>query len=1150
MKKKKIVVLFPLLGLLLSGCTFQEGFATAKSWVGSHIYHPAKDFIDGLIGKKDNSSGGDGDVTPTPTPEPDDPSGEGEGGDTPTPTPANPEHKGTKEDPFTGKDACLVGAALEDETSSEDWYYVKGVVQEYNEAFDASYGSYSFAIEEGFKGYRLKNGEGRAKFNENDIEIGDTVVMYGQIKRYRTTYEFDGTNNGKAYVVSVEKPAPEGATLESIKIEGTAQSAYLVGDTYNHSGLTVKAHYDKGEDQDVTSAVEWVFSKEKAEAGDTEITITAKFKGKEASLKVAVTVQSADKPAHAGTLEDPFTGLDAIIIAKTLTETTDPKDRHPSEESYYIKGVVQSLEEAFNSEYGNFTFKIEGGFEGYRLLNGSAKEKFTSADQLQVGDTVTMYAQLLNFKGTYETDGGYIHSIEKPEIEAELVSVKISGEPQTEYLSGAEYNHKGLIATATYDNEEKQEVTSAATWHISKETAEVGDKSITISVDYKDKHDEIVIDVKVVDSSTTEHAGTEEDPYSGTDACIVASKLEAGAATEGSFYIKGVVESFEETFNPEYGNYSFKIDGGFIGWRLKNGSSQAKFNDGDLEIGNTVVMYAQIQAYIKNAGDTPKPETKGGYIVEIVKEAVLVNSVTVSPSVLALEKGKAGAQLSAEVLPENATDKSLIWSSADPEVAAVSSTGLVTAVGEGTTTITATANDGSGKSGSCEVTVTVPEIVVELTEIKISGDLETSEYKEGEDYSPAGLVVTAYYSDESSEEITSSEELEWSMSPATASVGDDEVTFTASYKGEEDSIALPVTVFEAKGTLAHPYTVAEARAAIDAGEGISNVYATGIVSEIVTPYNDGYHNVSFNISADGSKSADQLQGYRTVASSAEDIEVGDTVVLYGTLKKYNSTYEFDAGNTVINNTKATVETVTISGTPSQTTYSEGTAYNHNGLVATAHLDVGLDIDVTELAIWAASKETAEVGDELLSFVATYKEVPSEAFEYAIEVTTEVVPVEQVYKSVAFSSSNAGASITSYTASCEYTDSGFGVTTQNFNNNGKKWESIKCGRKSDASVATITTNAAIDLAVTKVNVTFGAFSQKTGSSAKILVSANADMSNATEYSLTPVSNSTVSVDLGSGAANMYYQVYFDCVAGGSNGYIEVTALSFSAVYIAE
>ena len=59
-----------------------------------------------------------------------------------------------------------------------------------------------------------------------------------------------------------------------------------------------------------------------------------------------------------------------------------------------------------------------------------------------------------------------------------------------------------------------------------------------------------------------------------------------------------------------------------------------------------------------------------------------------------------------------------------------------------------------------------------------------------------------------------------------------------------------------------------------------------------------------------------------------------------------------------------------------------------------------------------------------------------------------------------------------------------------------------------------------------------------------------MSNATEYSLTPVSNSTVSVDLGSGAANMYYQVYFDCVAGGSNGYIEVTALSFSAVYIAE
>ena len=53
MKRRKILVLIPMLGLFLTGCTFEEGFATVKSFIGQNIYHPAKDFIDGLIGKKE-----------------------------------------------------------------------------------------------------------------------------------------------------------------------------------------------------------------------------------------------------------------------------------------------------------------------------------------------------------------------------------------------------------------------------------------------------------------------------------------------------------------------------------------------------------------------------------------------------------------------------------------------------------------------------------------------------------------------------------------------------------------------------------------------------------------------------------------------------------------------------------------------------------------------------------------------------------------------------------------------------------------------------------------------------------------------------------------------------------------------------------------
>ena len=56
--------------------------------------------------------------------------------------------------------------------------------------------------------------------------------------------------------------------------------------------------------------------------------------------------------------------------------------------------------------------------------------------------------------------------------------------------------------------------------------------------------------------------------------------------------------------------------------------------------------------------------------------------------------------LTATITPSNATDKTITWATSDPIVATVEN-GLVTAVGEGSVTITATSNN--GKTASCEV---------------------------------------------------------------------------------------------------------------------------------------------------------------------------------------------------------------------------------------------------------------------------------------------------------------------------------------------------------------------------------------------------------------------------------------------------------------
>ncbi|MCD8163518.1 MAG: Ig-like domain-containing protein, partial [Synergistaceae bacterium] len=84
---------------------------------------------------------------------------------------------------------------------------------------------------------------------------------------------------------------------------------------------------------------------------------------------------------------------------------------------------------------------------------------------------------------------------------------------------------------------------------------------------------------------------------------------------------------------------------------------------------------------------------------------VLVAGVILDLTELALKIGES-KKLTATVKPENATDKAVAWTSADPAVVAVDDTGKVTALSAGTTVITAKAG---GKSAACAVTVVQPK---------------------------------------------------------------------------------------------------------------------------------------------------------------------------------------------------------------------------------------------------------------------------------------------------------------------------------------------------------------------------------------------------------------------------------------------------------
>ena len=106
--------------------------------------------------------------------------------------------------------------------------------------------------------------------------------------------------------------------------------------------------------------------------------------------------------------------------------------------------------------------------------------------------------------------------------------------------------------------------------------------------------------------------------------------------------------------------------------------------------------------------------------ITIEEPDVSVTSIILNETEQQLVPGQSYA-LEATVMPENATDQNVIWTSSDPSIAEVTDEGIVTAKAAGTTTITCTAADGSSVKAACKVTVKQP--VTKITLNKTSAGL-------------------------------------------------------------------------------------------------------------------------------------------------------------------------------------------------------------------------------------------------------------------------------------------------------------------------------------------------------------------------------------------------------------------------------------------
>jgi len=153
-----------------------------------------------------------------------------------------------------------------------------------------------------------------------------------------------------------------------------------------------------------------------------------------------------------------------------------------------------------------------------------------------------------------------------------------------------------------------------------------------------------------------------------------------------------------------------------VTWSIINGSGQATISSTGLV---TAVSSGTVKA---RATANDGSGVYGELEIIITNQIILVEDIVVTGAggLTTISTDNGTLQLSADILPEDATNQNVSWSVTNGTgEATISSTGLVRAVENGTVTARATANDGSGVYGTLEITISNQIILV--TQIDVSG---------------------------------------------------------------------------------------------------------------------------------------------------------------------------------------------------------------------------------------------------------------------------------------------------------------------------------------------------------------------------------------------------------------------------------------------
>ena len=480
MKKRKILYLFPLAALVLYGCTLQEGWDVVKDFSVTKVYEPVRDFFLNLFGKE----------VPKKEEEEQKPSGEGEGEGGGQHEEGETSKYGTQAKPLTVSEAA---ALIDSEDPTLETMYVTGEIVT-NGAWNDQYQQIDFTISDGqvnlkvFRAVVFPDDFKASEVTANSMK-GMSLVASGIGMTYKDTYEVasDAENGIMCTVLSFAGEPEEQGQVDNY---GTAEHPLTVSEAIEVIKVqdpTNQPIYVTGE---VSGNGDWYASKSNIDIylTDGENTIQM-FRADK--FPEGMDLSAVKKNELVG----------KIVVGKGIgTYYVDGKkyelDQHCEVISMVdpvieIEGVELSATE-LSLEVGqqaSLTAKVLPEDKASQEVTWTVTSNDTPAEVIScnngtivaqaVGTAVVTATSVADPSKTAEC------TVTVTEATKELQSIAFAGEvTKTEYNEDESYSIDGLKVMAHYNVGDDEDITENATITLSKETAELGDTSFTVTASY------------------------------------------------------------------------------------------------------------------------------------------------------------------------------------------------------------------------------------------------------------------------------------------------------------------------------------------------------------------------------------------------------------------------------------------------------------------------------------------------------------------------------------------------------------------------------------------------------------------------------------------------------------------------------------------